>query len=402
MGSTAGEGRTEDSASCRDAPGTGALRKRPLRNAWYYSTSGPGAEYRSCVLTGRDPGKVRRQPNDMLDDLLSYVPAFPVIDFHTPWALVLLLVLPFWWWWRRRRPGGAIIYSRTALLARLPRAGRGVSRLLVILRSLAIAGLVMALARPRAAGRSAQSNSEGINIMIAFDISSSMLAQDFQPENRLEVARQKVKQFIAMRKSDRIGLVAFSGEALTQVPLTTDYPVLMAAMENVQPGQLEDGTAIGTAIATAANRLRDAPGRSRVLLLLTDGVNNRGSIDPRTAAQAAAAFGIKIHAIGVGTEGMAPVPVGRGLFGLRYENRPVEIDDALLTEIAKLTGGRYFRAHDAAALQRITEQIDALERVPVRTRTYVRYSELFRWPLALGMLALVAELGLRAWRGPIP
>jgi Ca-activated chloride channel family protein len=131
-------------------------------------------------------------------------------------------------------------------------------------------------------------------------------------------------------------------------------------------------------------------------------VNNRGSIDPRTAAQAALAFGIKIHAIGVGTEGMAPVPVGRGLFGLRYENRPVEIDDALLTEIAKMTGGRYFRAHDAAALQRITEQIDALERVPVRTRTYVRYSELFRWPLALALVALLAELGLRAWRGPIP
>jgi len=324
------------------------------------------------------------------------------VGFGTPAYLLLLLVLPIWWWRRARRKPPAIVFSRVGALAKGPRAGRLIARSLVVFRNLVLAGVVIALARPRSAGRSESVISEGINIMIAFDISSSMLAQDFQPENRLEVARQKVKQFIAMRKSDRIGLVAFSGEALTQVPLTTDYPVLMAAMENVQPGQLEDGTAIGTAIATAANRLRDAPGRSRVLLLLTDGVNNRGSIDPRTAAQAAASFGIKIHAIGVGTEGMAPVPVGRGLFGLRYENRPVEIDDALLTEIAKMTGGRYFRAHDAAALQRITEQIDALERVPVRTRTYVRYSELFRWPLALGVLALVAELGLRAWRGPIP
>jgi Ca-activated chloride channel homolog len=229
-----------------------------------------------------------------------------------------------------------------------------------------------------------------------------MLAEDFQPQNRLEVARDKVKQFVLARNTDRIGLVAFSGEALTQVPLTTDYPVVQAAISNLQPGQLEDGTAIGTAIATAANRLKDAPGRSRVMVLLTDGVNNRGSIDPRTAAQAATAFGIKIYTIGVGTEGMAPVPVGRGMFGLRYELRPVEIDDALLSEVARMSGGRYFRARDAAALQRITEQIDQLERTPVRTRTYVRYTELFRWPLALALLALAGELLLLAWRAPLP
>ncbi len=272
----------------------------------------------------------------------------------------------------------------------------------MVLRSLALAGLVIAMARPRVAGRSEQSNSEGINIVIAFDISSSMLAEDFQPQNRLEVARDKVKQFVGMRGSDRIGIVAFSGEALTQVPLTTDYPVVIAAIDNLQPGQLEDGTAIGTAIATAANRLRTAPGRSRVIVLLTDGVNNRGAIDPRTAAQAAAAFGVKIYAIGVGTEGMAPVPVGRGVFGLRYENRPVEIDDALLTEVAQKTGGRYFRARDAAALQRITEEIDRLERTPVRTRVYTRFTELYRWPLALALVALLLELGLGAWRGPLP
>jgi len=272
----------------------------------------------------------------------------------------------------------------------------------VVARNLVLAGVVIALARPRSAGRAEQATTEGINIVIAFDISSSMLAEDFQPQNRLEVARDKVKQFIAMRSSDRIGVVAFSGEALTQVPLTTDYPVVMAAVENLQPGQLEDGTAIGTAIATAANRLRDAPGSSRVMVLLTDGVNNRGSIDPRTAAQAAAAFGVKIYTIGVGTEGMAPVPVGRGVFGLRYENRPVEIDDALLTEVARRTGGRYFRARDAVALQRITEEIDRLERTPVRTRVYTRYTELYRWPLSIALLALALELSLAAWRGPLP
>jgi Ca-activated chloride channel homolog len=326
----------------------------------------------------------------------------PHLEFGAPWVLLLLLLLPLWWVWRRRRRPAAIVFSRVSVLAAGPRAGRAIARSLVVARNLVLIGLIVALARPRSAGRAEQSTTEGINIVIAFDISSSMLAEDFQPQNRLEVARDKVKQFIAMRGSDRIGVVAFSGEALTQVPLTTDYPVVMAAVDNLQPGQLEDGTAIGTAIATAANRLRDAPGNSRVVVLLTDGVNNRGSIDPRTASQAAAAFGVKIYTIGVGTEGMAPVPVGRGVFGLRYENRPVEIDDALLTDIARRTGGRYFRARDAAALQRITEEIDRLERTPVRTRVYTRYSELYRWPLGIALVALAAELMLAAWRGPLP
>jgi len=328
--------------------------------------------------------------------------SFPHLEFGSPWVLALLLFLPFWWVWRRRRKPAAIVFSRVGILASGPRAGRAIARALLVARNLVLVGLIIALARPRSAGRAEQSTTEGINIIIAFDISSSMLAEDFQPQNRLEVARDKVKQFIAMRGSDRIGVVAFSGEALTQVPLTTDYPVVMAAVDNLQPGQLEDGTAIGTAIATAANRLRDAPGSSRVVVLLTDGVNNRGSIDPRTASQAAAAVGVKIYTIGVGTEGMAPVPVGRGVFGLRYENRPVEIDDALLTDVARRTGGRYFRARDAAALQRITEEIDRLERTPVRTRVYTRYSELYRWPLAIALLALALELSLAAWRGPLP
>ena len=324
------------------------------------------------------------------------------MQFASAWALPLLLVLPAWWIWRRRRKTPAIVFSRVRALAKGPRAGRGITRLLFLLRNLVLLAGVLALARPRSGARAEDVSSAGINIVIAFDISSSMLAQDFQPQNRLEVAREKVKQFVAMRKSDRIGVVAFSGEALTQVPLTTDYPVVNAAISNLQPGQLEDGTAIGTAIATAANRLKDAPGPSRVMVLLTDGVNNRGSIDPRTAARAAAAVGIRIYTIGVGTEGMAPVPVGRGLFGLRYEMRPVEIDDALLGEVARLSGGRYFRARDAAALDRITHEIDRLERVPVQTRTYVRFTELFRWPLTLALLALTCEMLLAAWKGPLP
>lgn len=324
------------------------------------------------------------------------------LQLASAYYLLLLLLLPLWWLLRRRWHAPAITFSRAQLLAHGPRAGRTVPRLVFALRNLALVGAVLALARPRSGASAGDAAAKGINIVLAIDISSSMLAEDFQPQNRLEVARETVKRFLAERTSDRIGVVAFSAEALTQVPLTTDYPVVSQAVDNLQAGQLEDGTAIGTAIATAANRLRDAPGRSRVMILLTDGVNNRGSINPRDAARAAAAFGIRIYTIGVGSEGFAPVPVGRGVYGLRYENQPVQIDEALLNDVARATGGRYFRARDAAALGRIYEQIDALERAPVQARVYVRYSEQFRWPLGAGILALLGELALLAWRGPLP
>ena len=232
---------------------------------------------------------------------------FPDFFFGSPWALVFLALLPAWWIARRSRRPAAIVYSRADALARLPSAGRLITRLLFLLRNILLAGLIVALARPRTGSSAEPITTEGINIVLVIDLSSSMLSEDFQPQNRLEVAKDKVKQFILGRRSDRIGLVAFASEALTQVPLTVDYPVLLTAVDNLQTGQLEDGTAIGTAIATATNRLRDAPGRSKVMILLTDGENNRGAIDPRTAAQAAAATGVKIYTIGAGTQGMAPI-----------------------------------------------------------------------------------------------
>lgn len=324
------------------------------------------------------------------------------IQWGTPWAFAVLLLLPAWWWFRRRRRPVALAFPGAATLAAVVTRSSRMARVLTSLRLLAVVAMTVALARPRAGAREDQVLSEGIDIIVALDISSSMLAEDFQPQNRLEVAKARIKDFIMARQGDRIGLIAFAGEALTQVPLAVDYTVLLDATDEIQAGMLEDGTAIGTAIATAANRLRHAPGRSRVLVLLTDGENNRGAIDPRTAAQAAAAVGVRIYAIGVGTEGVAPVPVGRGLFGLRYENRPVRIDEALLEDVARKTGGRYFRARDAAALQRIYQQIDQLERVPLRVKTYVRWTDLYRWPLALALGALVLELLLAAWRGPLP
>jgi Ca-activated chloride channel homolog len=331
------------------------------------------------------------------------VNVFGLFDFYTPEALWLLLLLPAWWIWRRLRRKDAIVFSRTSVLATGPRSGSWIPRAIFLLRNLALASFIVALARPRSGAHVETQTSEGINIVLAIDLSSSMLALDFKPNNRIQVAKATVKQFIARRTSDRIGIVAFAGEALTQVPLTTDYSVVQQAVSNLQAGQLEDGTAIGTAIATSANRLRDAPGKSRVMIVVTDGVNNRGTVEPLVAAKAAAVYGIKIYGIGVGSMGMAPVPIGRNAAGgLNFQYQPVKIDDALLTEIARMTGGRYFRARDAAALQNIYSVIDRMERAPVRTSTVVRYRELYRWALALGIIALFAELALGAWKAPLP
>jgi Ca-activated chloride channel family protein len=178
--------------------------------------------------------------------------------------------------------------------------------------------------------------------------------------------------------------------------------VILQAIDNLQAGQLEDGTALGLGIATAANRLRDAPGKSRVMIVVTDGVNNRGEIDPLSAAKAAAVYGIKIYGIGVGTQGVAPVPVGRDVFGLRFENQPVKIDEALLRQIAALTGGRYFRATNGAALGQIYSYINQLERAPLESKSQVSYTELYRIALGLALACLLVELGLTAWRAPLP
>jgi Ca-activated chloride channel family protein len=313
------------------------------------------------------------------------------VTFARPWLLLFLLGLVLWWWRRRRGEVPAARYSDVTIPATVS-ARRWWVALPPALRAASIAALVLAAAGPRVGGDTVEVKQEGIAIVIAIDISSSMLAEDFAPSNRLDVARRQAVAFIRGRTADRIGLVAFAGEALTQVPVTLDYPVIEQAVMDLKIGSLEDGTAIGSGLATAVNRLRRAPDKSKVILLLTDGENNKGLIDPRTAAATAAAYGIRVYTIGVGTIGEAPIPTGRGLGGFRYEMLPVRIDEPLLREIAGKTGGRYFRARDSEALSRIFRQIDQLEKTPIQVTRYTKYEEATRPLILLGLGALALEL----------
>jgi len=317
-----------------------------------------------------------------------------MVPFNRPWMLALLILVPLWIWWRRRRvPLVAASGLTVPVQARRRSWWPAVP---IVLRALTYAAWITAAAGPTFGGRELDLRGEGIAIALAVDVSSSMLAEDFAPSNRLEVAKRQAINFVRGRRSDRIGLITFAGEALTQVPLTLDYSILEQSIASLRVGVLEDGTAIGTGLATALNRLKPVPGKSKVVLLLTDGVNNRGAVDPRTAAEAAAALGIKVYTIGVGTEGEARVPTGRGLSGLRYETVPVRIDEDLLREIAGKTGGRYFRATDAAGLERIFRQIDALERTKQQQTMYANRDEVARPFLLVGLGLLALELLLGA------
>jgi len=320
------------------------------------------------------------------------------MTFARPLLLALLLGLPVWWGVRRRRLARAGGTRMSDVSAAAGGAGRRwPARLPVILRSLGVAAWIVAAAGPRIGTGRSEVRSEGISIVLAVDVSSSMLSQDFAPADRIDVAKQTAIDFVRHRPDDRIGLVAFAAQALSLVPVTTDYGVLEQALADLHVGTVsEDGTAIGTAIGTAASRLRRAPGKSKVVVLLTDGVNNRGLVDPRTAAQAAAAFGVRIYTIGVGTEGEAPVPTGQGLEGMRYQTMPVELDEKLLGDVATMTGGRYFRATDSQSLREIFAEIDRLEKTPIRQVVSRRYDESYRLPLAIGLLALGLEIALSA------
>ncbi len=317
--------------------------------------------------------------------------------FARPVFLILLLVLPLWWWWRRRARRPAADYSDLGPMAQVAASRRWVGEVPAGLRSIVLGAWIIGAAGPQTTVAPSEIIREGIAITVVVDVSSSMLAEDFAPSNRLDVAKEQSIAFIRARRSDRIGLVAFAAEALTRVPVTVDYAVLEQAVLDLRVGELDDGTAIGTAIAIAANRLRRVEGKSKVMVLMTDGENNRGRIDPRTAAQAAERVGIRIYTIGIGTEGEARTPIGTGIGGrVRYQTLPVRIDEVLLRDIADRTGGRYFRATDAEALRSIFQQIDQLEKTPVLTTRFTQHNESYRIPILIGLAALAFELVIGA------
>jgi Ca-activated chloride channel family protein len=257
--------------------------------------------------------------------------------------------------------------------------------------------LVIAIARPRSATDVRETHTEGIDIIVTLDISSSMLAEDFHPQNRIGAAKVSAKEFISGRVSDRIGLVVFSGESYTQCPLTLDYDIIKEFIDRIQIGAIEDGTAIGMAVVNGLNRLRESKAKSKVIILLTDGQNNRGEIDPLTAAQAASALKVKIYTIGVGTEGVAPYPI-QTPWGIQYQQIPVKIDEELLKEMAKMTGGAYFRATDENKLRQIYTKINKLEKTKIEVKEYRTYRELFLPYIIIALILLFGEIILTGTR----
>ena len=307
------------------------------------------------------------------------------------WLLVLLVPMIGYYVWRTLQGGAAIQISSVRGVAGAPRTFRYYLRHLpFVLRAAAFSLLVVALARPQDVEQNVSTNTEGIDIMLAIDVSASMLARDFQPD-RITAAKEVAGSFIADRYGDRIGLVAFAAEAFTQSPLTTDQSTLQTLLARIRSGLIDDsGTAIGNGLATAINRLRESDAKSKVVILLTDGVNNRGEITPLTAAEIAKAQNIRVYTIGVGTRGMAPYPAVDMFGNITYVKQKVEIDEKTLTAMAEMTGGKYFRATDNAKLKAIYDEINQLEKSKVEVFEHISYHELFlHWVLgALGLLLL--------------
>lgn len=310
---------------------------------------------------------------------------FAHIDFL--WALLILPLLILWHvlqFWKNKPVIG---FSQTAWLTS---AGHGKTWLIHVafaLRLLAISAMIVGLARPQSSTKLQSVTTEGIDIIMAMDISSSMLARDFEP-NRLDAAKEVATEFIKGRPNDRIGLVVYSGESFTQCPLTTDHDKLINLLAELKNGMITDGTAIGMGLATAVNRLKESTAKSKVVILLTDGENNSGNIPPLTAAEIATTFGVRVYTIGVGTIGEAPMPY-QDVFGrIRYQNVPVTIDEKTLTEIANLTDGEYFRATDNEKLKDIYQKIDSLEKTIIEETQFEKKSEEFL-PLALLALGLL-------------
>lgn len=329
------------------------------------------------------------------------------IKFVNPellWLSVLVVPMVAYYIYRLRQGGGATMSISTVDgVRRVPRSIKYYLRHLPIaLRSLAVILIAVALARPQSAQHNSNSTTEGIDIVMSLDVSGSMLARDFTPD-RLGAAKEVASNFIMDRPNDRIGLVVFAGESFTQCPLTTDKRSLLNLLGSVKSGMIDDGTAIGNGLATAVNRLRESKAKSKVIILLTDGINNSGQIAPLTAAEIAQSYGIRVYTVGVGTMGMAPYPVIDMWGHLSFQPMKVEIDEKMLSQIAQMTGGKYFRATDNRRLKDVYDEINQLERSKVEVENFTRYQERFTLFVVLALILLVGEFALRqTWLRRLP
>lgn len=328
------------------------------------------------------------------------------MTFAYPWLLLLLLLLPVLAWLkgkRNRQP--AFVYSSVQLVKTIIGLSRSsVGAILLKMRWLALACFIVALARPQLGEGDSKIKASGIDIVIAIDLSGSMAAEDFElkgePVNRVVIAKDTIRQFVAKRVNDRIGLVAFAGRAYIAAPLTLDHDFFLQNLERLDLGTIEDGTAIGSAMSAGLNRLRELKSKSKIIILMTDGQNNAGKVPPLTAAEAAKALGVKVYTIGIGTRGIARVPV-TDVFGRKmYQQQKVDIDEETLTKVANMTGGKYYRADNTTSMRRIYAEIDQLETTEVEVKKYQRYQELFHWPALAGLSLLLLEIILAntAWR----
>ncbi|MCD6115690.1 VWA domain-containing protein [bacterium] len=323
-----------------------------------------------------------------------------IIRFANPLYLLLLSVIPLAVLWRLkwRARRAALKFSNIGVIKEVGKKKVfPVKELFFWLKLFIITLLIIAFARPQSGVKGEEVITQGIDIVLAIDVSSSMLAEDIKP-NRIEAAKQVAADFIKGRKHDRIGLVVFAAQGYTQCPLTIDYSVLLNFLDNLKTGMIEDGTAIGMGLATAINRLRTSQAKSKIIILLTDGRNNRGEIDPLTAAQAANALNIKIYTVGAGTRGTAMYPVNDPLFGKRYVPMKVDIDESTLMRIADITGASYFRATNTEQLKKVYHEIDKMEKTKIEVKEYTRYSELFYFFAGAALFLLLAVVVLENTR----
>ena len=319
------------------------------------------------------------------------------VSFAHPWFFGLLLLIPFLLWWERKQRKRSRPVLRLTTLKGLKDARPSwrvrLRPILTVLRMLALVALTVALARPQSSDVSETIDSEGIDIVLSMDVSGSMLAEDLKP-NRIEASKKMAIQFVEGRPTDRMGLVIFAGESFTQCPITIDHEVVKEQINAIKSGLLVDGTAIGDGLATAVDRIRRSNGESKVVILLTDGVNNIGKVGPELALEIAKAYKVRVYTIGVGTRGRAPYPV-QTPFGTQKQLQDVQIDEDLLKKIASETGGKYYRATDNKSLAAIYKDIDTLEKTKVEISSFRHYAELF-YPLALiAIVCLLLELALR-------